>query len=166
MDDTREAVRLRDVVESDLEVFLAQEHDPEAVRRSRFRPRERDAFMAHWRTRILPDPTVLVQAVTVDGETAGSVVTWWAEEDRRFLGYWLGRAYWGRGIATRALTLFLTRETTRPLYADPYTGNTASVRLLEKVGFRRDGTVWHDEDEHVLLVLDDDRPAAQVQDRR
>jgi RimJ/RimL family protein N-acetyltransferase len=145
-------VRLRDVVEADLEFLLAYEHDPEAVRRSRFTPRPRDAFLRHWKTKVLGDDTVFVQAVTVDGEVAGSVVAWW-DGDRRFLGYWLGRPYWGRGIGTRALALFLEREQNRPLYADPADGNTGSVRLLEKHGFHRTGTVRHGENEHVVFVL-------------
>ncbi|MFJ8076856.1 GNAT family N-acetyltransferase [Streptomyces sp. NPDC096176] len=149
-------VRLRDVGPADLEVFFAQEHDPEAARRSKFPPREKDAFMAHWTTRVLGDPTVFVQAVTVDGEVAGNLVAWW-DEDRRFIGYWFGRQYWGRGIGTQALALFLEREKTRPLHADPFLGNTGSVRLLEKHGFRRTETVRHGENEHIMLVLDEDR---------
>lgn len=145
-------MRLRDVVEADLEVFLAQEHDPEAARRSRFPPRPRERFRHHWTTRILADPTVFVQAVLVDGEPAGNVMAWW-EGDRRFIGYWFGREFWGRGIGTRALTLFLQQEKARPLHADPYEGNTGSVRLLEKVGFQRSGTVRHGEDQHIMLVL-------------
>ncbi|WP_327175742.1 GNAT family N-acetyltransferase [Streptomyces sp. NBC_01335] len=145
-------VRLRDVEPADLEEFLAQEHDPEAARRSKFPPREREAFMTHWRTTVLGDPTNFVQAITVDGELAGNAVAWW-DEERRFIGYWLGRQHWGRGIGTRALALFLEREPARPLYADPYVGNTGSVRLLEKHGFRRTGTVRHGENEHVMLVL-------------
>lgn len=149
-----DAIRLRDVLEADLEVFLAQEHDPEAVRRSRFPPREREAFLTHWRTRVLPDPTTHVQAVTVDGELAGNVVAWW-DGERRFLGYWLGREFWGRGVGGRALTLFLERETHRPLYADPFEGNTASVRLLERHGFEHTGSA--PDDGHVLMVLHGER---------
>ncbi|MFG1703876.1 GNAT family N-acetyltransferase [Nonomuraea sp. M3C6] len=145
-------VRLRDVVEADLEVFLAQEHDPEAVRRSRFTPRPREAFLRHWTTRILADPTVYVQAIIADGELAGNLVAWW-EGDKRFIGYWLGREFWGRGIGSRALGLFLQQEKTRPLYADPFHANTASVRLLEKHGFERTGTIQHGEDEHIMLAL-------------
>ncbi|MFD7811966.1 GNAT family N-acetyltransferase [Streptomyces sp. NPDC059785] len=145
-------VCLRDVEPADLEVFFAQEHDPEAVRRSKFPPRERDAFMTHWTTKVVGDPGVFVQAVTVGGELAGNVVAWW-DEDRRFIGYWLGREFWGRGVGTRALALFLEREQARPLHADPHVGNTGSVRLLEKHGFRRSGTVRYGEEEHVLLVL-------------
>lgn len=150
-------VRLRDVTEADLEFLLVYEHDPEAVRRSRFTPRPRDAFMAHWKSKILGDSTVFVQTVTVDGEPAGSIVAWWDSDpdlgERRFIGYWLGRPYWGRGVGSVALGLFLRRETHRPLYADPFGENTASVRLLERHGFRPTGTVRHGDNDHIMLVL-------------
>ncbi|MFJ5996499.1 hypothetical protein [Streptomyces sp. NPDC092370] len=42
-------VRLRDVVEADPEFVLAYEHDPEAVRRPRFTPGPREAFLRHWK---------------------------------------------------------------------------------------------------------------------
>lgn len=151
-------VRLREVEAADLELFFAQEHDEEAVRRSKFTPRDHETFMTHWATKVLGDPTVLVRTVTVNGETAGNVVAWWdRDRDRRFIGYWLGRPYWGRGIGARALTLFLRLETNRPLYADPFAGNTGSVRLLEKLGFHRTATERHGEHEHIVLVLDGDQ---------
>jgi RimJ/RimL family protein N-acetyltransferase len=95
-----------------------------------------------------------VRTVTVDGVPAGNLVAWTQEDGRRFIGYWLGRAYWGRGIGTRALALFLARETTRPLHADPAAANTGSVKLLERHGFRRTGTLRYEDVEHLLLVLD------------
>lgn len=150
-----EDVRLRDVEQTDLEVFFEQEHDPEAVSRSKFAPRERDRFMTHWATNILGDPTVLVQTVTVNGQVAGNLVAWW-NDGKRFVGYWFGRDFWGRGIGTTALKLFLDVEKARPLYADPYEGNTGSVRLLERCGFCRTGMVRHGEDEHTMLVLAED----------
>lgn len=146
------AVRLRPVERDDLELFHVFEQDEEAVRRSRFPAREREAFMRHWTTRILGDPSGLVRTVTVDGAVAGNVLAWWAEDGRRFLGYWLGRAYWGKGVGTRALALFLAEEPHRPLYADPFGDNTASVRLLERHGFRHTGPPAPDG--FVLLVLD------------
>ncbi|MBV1945625.1 MULTISPECIES: GNAT family N-acetyltransferase [Streptomyces] len=151
-----EDVRLRGVTEDDLELFLAFEHDPEAVRRSRFTPRPRDAFLTHWRTRVLPGPDSLVRTVTAGGEVAGNIVSWAQEDGRRFVGYWLGRPYWGRGIGSRALALFLALDPVRPLYADPFAGNTASVALLEKHGFARVGTA--DGEGHLLLVLDGPAP--------
>ncbi|WP_181387559.1 GNAT family N-acetyltransferase [Streptomyces sp. Act143] len=154
-DTDTDSVRLRPVTPADLDAFLAFEHDEEALRRSRFTPRPRDRFMHHWRDSVLGDETCLVRTVTVgpDHQPAGHVVSWW-EGERRFLGYWLGRQYWGRGIGSAALRHYLDdEETVRPLYADPFVGNTASVRLLEKLGFRHTGTLRHGDDEHALLVL-------------
>jgi RimJ/RimL family protein N-acetyltransferase len=146
-------VSLREVTEEDLLVLHAYEQDPEAVRRSRFTPRAKDAFLEHWRKRVLGNPDGLVRAVTVDGEVAGSIVSWTAEEGRRFVGYWLGRAYWGRGVGTRALGLFLALDPVRPLYADPHSGNTASVALLERHGFERVDMNGEEDDGFVLLML-------------
>ncbi|WP_030905357.1 GNAT family N-acetyltransferase [Streptosporangium amethystogenes] len=147
-------VRLRDVEEADLELFFEHEHDPETVRRSKFVPRERERFMTHWATRVLGDSTAMVRTVTVDGEVAGNIVSWW-EEEKRFIGYVFGRRFWGRGVGTRALTLYLRQEEPiRPLYADPFSGNTGSVRLLERCGFRRVETVRHGEHEHLMFVLE------------
>ncbi|KUM94109.1 hypothetical protein AQI88_23405 [Streptomyces cellostaticus] len=151
-DDKYSDVSLRPVREADLECFLAYEHEPEAVRRSRFTPRPREAFLRHWRERVLGGPDSLVRTVVADGDVAGNVLSW-TEGERRFVGYWLGRPYWARGVGTRALGLFLELERVRPLYADPFSGNAASVRLLEKHGFARAGTVRYGEDEHVLFVL-------------
>ncbi|WP_328494252.1 GNAT family N-acetyltransferase [Streptomyces sp. NBC_00414] len=159
-------VRLRIVEEADLEAFFEQEQDPEAGRRSRFPARPRERFMTHWANRILGDDTVLVRTVDVDGAPAGHIVAWWdgegdGEARRRFVGYWLGRPHWGRGIGTEALALFLREERVRPLHADPFAGNTASVRLLERHGFRPAGTVRHGDDVHTLLVLDEEEPAQE-----
>jgi len=145
-------VGLRGVEEADLEVFFEQQLDPEAARVANFPSRDRERFMTHWTTRVLGDPTVLVQMVIVDGEVAGSIVAWW-DQDRRFVGYWLGRPFWGRGVGTRALKLFLQRERVRPLYADPFSGNPASIRILEKCGFERSGTVRYGQAEHIMLIL-------------
>ena len=79
-------------------------------------------------------------------------MAWW-QEGRRFVGYWLARPFWGRGIGTAALRLFLTEEQVRPLYADTDVGNTASARLLERCGFRR---VETESATVLLLVLDDE----------
>lgn len=59
------------------------------------------------------------------------------------VGYWLGEAHWGRGIATRAVTAFCRwafaeRDLVR-LYAGVFETNTASVRVLEKAGFVFEG---------------------------
>ena len=55
---------------------------------------------------------MFVRTVTVAGEPAGHVVSWW-DRDRRFVGYWFGRPFWSRGVGTRALRLLLQHEQPR-----------------------------------------------------
>jgi len=108
-DPARGGVHIRDVEDGDVEVFFEHQRDPVAILMASFPARERDAFFAHW-GRILTDRAVLAQTIVVDGEVAGNVVSWdWDQAGTREVGYWIGRAYWGRGVATRALALFLTR---------------------------------------------------------
>src|SRR5438132_14309495 len=80
-----------------------------------FPPRTREGFMAHWE-KIMKDPRNILKTVLVDGEVAGGVVSW-EQEGERLVGYWLGKEDWGRGIATRALSIFLDEAKMRPLYA-------------------------------------------------
>ena len=143
-------VVLRDVEATDLEVFFEQEQDPEANQRAKFPAREHELFMTHWKNNVLGgDPRNHVQAVIVDGRVAGHMDAWW-DGDRRFIGYWFGRDFWGRGIGSAAMASFLRQEEVRPLHADPHEGNAASVRLLEKFGFERAGV---NDEGFVLLIL-------------
>jgi RimJ/RimL family protein N-acetyltransferase len=146
-------VRLRDVEEADIEEFFVHQQDPEAARRANFPSRDHRTFVDHWTHKILANATGSRQTVTVGGAVAGNVLSWW-QGDQRHLGYWLGREFWGKGVGTRAVTLFLQHETTRPLHADVDIANVASIRLLERCGFRQIGTVKEEDGEFVLLTLD------------
>jgi RimJ/RimL family protein N-acetyltransferase len=126
-------VLLRDVTESDLPVFFEQQLDPEATRMAAFPSRQREAFMAHW-AKILPGQSNILKTILVDGQVAGNIVSW-DQSGQREVGYWIGREFWGRGIATRALSLFLEVVKMRPLYAHVAKHNHASRRVLEKCGF-------------------------------
>jgi RimJ/RimL family protein N-acetyltransferase len=129
-------VHLRQVVEADLPVLFEHQRDPDAVTMAHFPPRDRDAFMIHWRTRVLGSPTSTPRTIEVDGQVAGYVASWQPAEGPRELGYWLGRAYWGRGIASEAVKAFLSScEPRRPLMALVAAHNVASRRVLEKCGF-------------------------------
>ncbi len=105
-----------------------------------FPPRDHDAFMAHWH-KIMRDPSTVLKTIVAEGQVAGNVVSF-LRGDTREVGYWLGREFWGRGIATEALALFLRGYRTRPLYAGVASHNAGSIRVLEKCGFsllRREG---------------------------
>lgn len=103
---------------------------------------------------------VIVQDDTVVGATGLEGVT---ETDAE-LGYWVGVPYWGQGYATEA-----TRQTVdwtftelglQHLYARPLQANSASCRVLEKLGFERgalethEHPKWSDADKIVRYTLD------------
>jgi RimJ/RimL family protein N-acetyltransferase len=126
-------VSLRDVRESDLETFFTDQLDPDAVRMAAFPSRDREAFMAVWR-KILADTSVAARAILLGGELAGHVVSWEQGGERK-IGYWLGKAYWGKGVASAALSQFLAEFRVRPLVAEVAQHNAASIRVLRKCGF-------------------------------
>lgn len=87
-------------------------------------------------------------AVEVNGEAVGNISLRFGEDIDRYsaeVWYWLGQPFWGQGILTAALRAFteyafaqfmLTR-----LQALPFSQNTGSIRVLEKVGFQREGVL-------------------------
>jgi RimJ/RimL family protein N-acetyltransferase len=127
---------LRDVVDADLPIFFEHQRDPEGSRMAAFPARAYDAHMAHWASNILADESAIARTIVVDGQVAGNVVSWRAD-DKRLVGYWIGREFWGRGIATRALAAFVAQLTERPLHALVALHNVGSIRVLEKCGFVR-----------------------------
>jgi RimJ/RimL family protein N-acetyltransferase len=147
-------VTLRDVEEADLPIFFEHQREPDANRMAAFPARERDAFFAHWREKVLGNASNLKQTIVVDDEVVGYVASW-GDGGKRLVAYWLGRAYWGRGIGTSALREFLAHETTRPLHAFVAVHNVGSIRVLERCGFRRvSGAVSgaNDVDEHLFCL--------------
>ena len=126
-------VSLREVLLEDIPIFFGQQLEPEGTVMAAFPPRAREEHAAHW-TKVLADTTTVNRTIVADGHVAGNVVSW-VQDGHREIGYWLGKAYWGRGIATVALTLFLDIVTERPLQAWVAEHNLGSLRVLEKVGF-------------------------------
>jgi len=95
---------------------------------------------------IAKQPSPTVWAIEVNGEAVGGIGIEMHTDVERVsaeIGYWLGEAMWGRGIATEALKAvtaeaFKRFEITR-LYALPFADHAASVRVLEKAGYVREG---------------------------
>lgn len=96
-------------------------------------PADRTIFEERW-NRIRSDESIIIQTVLYDGSVAGHIMSFLHFGEME-VGYWIGREYWGRGIATRALNEFLNRMTARPVYARVVKDNAASLRVLEKCGF-------------------------------
>jgi RimJ/RimL family protein N-acetyltransferase len=85
-------------------------------------------------------------AVEVDGEAAGGIGLEMQGDIERAsaeVGFWLGQACWGRGIMTQAVRAFSDFALNRPgcvrLYASVLAWNPASMRVLEKSGYQREG---------------------------
>jgi len=126
-------VTLREVREGDLSIFFEQQLDSDATRMAAFPSRSRDAFMAHWMKSIAKGDCTL-RTIMFHGKVAGNIVCWDESGECR-IGYWLGKEFWGKGIATEALSRFLELLEVRPLHARAARHNIASLRVLEKCGF-------------------------------
>lgn len=102
-----------------------------------------DAFIAM----ALAMEPVTFFAIAVDDAAVGAIGYTLHDDVERVsaeIGYWLGSAYWGRGIMTSAVAAVTRRafnrhEGLRRVYAVPYTRSVASARVLEKVGYRLEG---------------------------
>lgn len=126
---------LRDVIDEDLPVFFAQQLDADANRIAAFTskdPADKAAFMAHWAR--IRNNSGSTKTVVVNGQVAGHILHF-DEAGHPEVSYWLGKRYWGQGIATRALTVLLGQVRERPLYARAVKDNVASIRVLQKCGF-------------------------------
>ena len=139
-------IQLRNVEANDLPLFFEHQRDPIAVAMVAFNSRDRAAFDQHW-AKLLADDSclkktiVVVSAVSAENQVAGNIGSW-TSEGKREIGYWIDRGFWGRGVATEALSAFLSLEPIRPLYAGVAKHNVGSIRVLEKCGFK-----FHSEEE-------------------
>jgi [ribosomal protein S5]-alanine N-acetyltransferase len=122
-----------------------------------------DFDVARWMVRRFPHPYTLrdaeewigiamaaprgqILAIEVDGAVAGGIAVEPHEGERQgtaLFGYWLGRAYWGRGIATEAARMLsdfaLQSGDLRRLEAMVFAPNAASAKVLTKCGFTLEG---------------------------
>ncbi|HNS19206.1 MAG TPA: GNAT family protein [Sedimentisphaerales bacterium] len=87
-----------------------------------------------------------VFAIATQEEAVGGIGLEFRDDVHRFtaeLGYWLGEPFWGRGIMTEAVRAFTAWSfehfEVHRIYASVFDGNDASVRVLEKAGFQREG---------------------------
>ena len=143
-------ITLRDVIQEDLPVFFEHQLDPVATEMAAFPSRDREAFMAHW-AKIMKNAEVIIKTILFDGQVAGNIVSF-EMDGRREVGYWVGREFWGKGIASESLRQFLGHEMRRPLFAHVARNNVASKKVLEKCGFEVIGTEGKESEELILTL--------------
>ena len=134
--DQRQQVRLRPVVDDDLDTLFELESDVAGADMIAFLPREpgdRAAFDTHW-ARIRADPDVYTWVIETDGEFAGYALSFMMNGERQ-VGYWIAQRLWGRGIAAAATRAMVAEIPDRPLWGSTVADNTRSQRVLGKAGF-------------------------------
>ena len=134
-------VALRPIDDSDLDALFQQMRDLESVRMAAFTakdPDDRTAFEIHM-AKVRTSPEGTMRAVTLDGRLVGSIASFVVDGVTE-VTYWIDRLYWGQGIASRALALFLDTVRVRPLYARVASDNVRSLKVLHKAGFATIGT--------------------------
>jgi RimJ/RimL family protein N-acetyltransferase len=151
-EDRADAIRLRPTGPGDLPALFEIQTDPEGNVMAGTKPRTREAFFAAWE-RNFADPGVNARVIEIDGvrglEVVGSIACFPAD-GRDCIGYWIARAHWGKGIASRAVLVFLGEERRRPLHATTARTNAPSQRILEKCGFRCVGFRMEEETERFV----------------
>jgi RimJ/RimL family protein N-acetyltransferase len=130
-------ITLREIEISDLELFYAHQLDPVAIRMAAFTcedPKDKAAFDAHW-VKILQSPRITKRTILAEGQVVGHI-SCYPQDEALEVTYWLGREFWGRGLATLALTRMLQLVADRPIFARAATDNVGSIRVLQKCGFK------------------------------
>ncbi len=145
-------IRLRLTRPDDLPALFDMQAEPESNAMAGTKPRTQEAFDAVW-ARIFAEQNVNAMVIEIEeahGPRIVGSVSRFPAKDRDWVGYWIARSHWGKGIASRALRMFLAEERRRPLYASTASANARSRRILEKCGFRCMGLHQEGESERFL----------------
>ena len=134
------SIQLRAVETADLPIFFAYQQEPESIQMAAFTvkdPSDKAAFDTHW-DKIIADDSVFIRTILYEGEVAGSVLKYEMFGEAE-VSYWIGKKFWGKGVATEALRQFLQILAIRPLHARVAKDNLGSTRVLQKCGFKITG---------------------------
>lgn len=137
-------MHIRPTTIADLETLFSFQLDDGASHMAAFMPEnwtDREAYITKW-TRLISEGKVYVYTIIVDNEIVGSVGSWQLVDEWQ-ITYWIGKKFWGKGIATAAAMEFLKVFTTRPIYGRAAFDNAGSARVLEKCGFIQTGSDMH-----------------------
>jgi ribosomal-protein-alanine N-acetyltransferase len=106
------------------------------------------ADAAHWIGFASSQPRATSLAIEVESQAVGGVSLRLNDDVERVaaeIGYWLGREFWNRGVMTAAVCAMteygFEQFALTSIYAVPFASNTASHRVLEKVGYAREGVL-------------------------
>lgn len=133
-------IELRKTTIDDLETLYVFQTDHESNWMAAFtseNPNDKKAYMEKW-TGIVKNPMISMQTIRLEDQILGSVIHFDVMEETN-ISYWIDRSYWGKGIATSALKMFVNYSVKRPLFARVAHDNYGSQKVLEKCEFQRIG---------------------------
>ena len=137
-------ISLRRVEPRDLPTLFRQQSDPESNAMAGTVARTAEAFDIAWEQNFA-NPRLEARVILMGSGGVGSgggksqivgAVSCFQRDGRDLVGYWIAKEHWGKGIASRALGLLLKDVPRRPLGAFAAKANAASVRVLERHGFK------------------------------
>ena len=134
-------IKLRPSVVADINNFFEYQLDTEANYLAAFTAKDqtdKTAYLEQY-TKLLYNPTVNMQTIVVDSNVVGTV-TKFEINDETEVAFWIDKPFWGQGIATKALKMFLDIETKRPIFGHAAFDNFGSQKVLEQCGFVKIGT--------------------------
>jgi len=141
-------LRVRNWRREDLDCLLRYANNPKIAANLRdqfphpYTRREGIEYLNYVRTMEVP----MSFALEFAGEAIGGIGFKQGTDIARLsveMGYWLGEPFWGRGLTTRAVSAtsdwaFDAYRIVR-IFATAFAHNVASMRVLEKSGFQREG---------------------------
>jgi RimJ/RimL family protein N-acetyltransferase len=123
-----ESVTIREVESTDLETFYGHQLDLAAIRVAAFvcdDPKDKNAFGEHW-DKSLNSSHITNRTIVPDGQVVGHI-SCCPNGNNLEVTYWLGKEFWGRGLATQALAGMLRLLGERPIFAGEATDNAGSI---------------------------------------
>ena len=154
-------IEIRKTQKEDLNMLFDFQADDEAGHVAAFVSntwKDREGYIAKWEG-LLQNESVNSYTILHNGVVVGSVGTW-VMGDEPQITYGIGKDFWGQGIATAALSLFLEKVNKYPLYGRAAADNIRSIKMLERAGFVKTGSdrgfaaARNQEIEEVIFRLD------------
>lgn len=134
-------VQLKETSPKDFDTLFSFQLDKEANILAGFtskNPADKNAFITKW-NKLLSDKNINLKTITLNDEIVGSIAKFEMNGNSE-ITYWIGKKFWGKGIATNALKKFLQIEKSRPLFGRVAFDNFGSQKVLKKCGFIQIGT--------------------------
>lgn len=133
-------IELIKTTHADLEALFEFQTNKDGIWMAAFTPEnptDKEFYMNKW-TKIVANPEINMQTIRLENKIIGSVAHFDMMGETN-ISYWIDQPYWGKGLGTLALKMFVNNAVKRPLFARVAFDNFGSQRVLEKCGFKTIG---------------------------